>query len=257
MKITACLAIVTALTMQLAPVAHARGVSANLFGCPRDCGLFRATMHTGTPGTADCRESCSWFPLLAFFRDCGGCDADESPTAPSPNVPSPTFPSPPFSSPTPPRPPSSTDPYNIKMVASGVPNSDFDVILGAANRWTNVIVNGLSDVSTTGLAPLASRCPYPEVVDDLFICIVYGTIDGPGGTLGSALVDTVRTSNGLPIGGYFFVDSADVSSIKADGTFASVFAHEIGHLLGTCKRLTDDLAWSLALLLLIVQYIPF
>jgi hypothetical protein len=215
MKIYA-LAIVIAFIMH-SPVALARGVSADFFGCPRDCGLFRATMHSGTPGTPDCRESCSWFPLLALFRGCGGCDVDDT------------------DDPLPPRPPTG-DPFNIEITAAGVPTSDYNVILDAANRWTNVITNGLSDISTTGLAPLASRCPYPEVVDDLFICIVYGDIDGPGGTLGSALVDSWRKSNGLPLGGYFFVDRADIPTLKTDGSFATVFAHEIGHLLGRYKR---------------------
>jgi hypothetical protein len=100
------------------------------------------------------------------------------------------------------------------------------VILDAATRWTNVITNGLSDVATTGLRPIVRDCPYPRVVDDLFICMVYANIDGPLGILGSAQVDSWRTSNGLPIGGIFMVDSADIPLLKSDGSFASVFAHE-------------------------------
>jgi hypothetical protein len=75
----------------------------------------------------------------------------------------------------------------------------------------------------------------------LFVCIVYEDIDGPLGILGSALVDSWRTSNGLPIGGVFIVDSADIPLLKTDGSFATVFAHEIGHLLGQYKQLADTL----------------
>jgi hypothetical protein len=207
MKISV-LAIVGAVIIVQSPVANARSVvSASLFGCPRDCGLFRATMHTGTPGTPDCRESCAWFPLLAFFRECGGCDQG--------------------------------DQFSIQVALVGVPKEDDNAIVRAAERWINVITKGLEDVSTTGLAPIASLCPYPEVVDDLFICIVYGDIDGPRGALGAASVDSWRTSNGLPIGGVFTVDRADIPRLKADGSFTDVFAHEFGHLLGMCKRLTE------------------
>jgi hypothetical protein len=204
MKMLALSAIVVSACIVLSPVAHAapKGVvSANLFGCPRDCGLFRATMHTGTPGTPDCRESCSWFPLLALFRACGGCQLRD-------------------------------EPFNIEIDVASVPTSDYNTILDAATRWTNVITKGLSDVSTNGLAPITPQCVYPAVVDDLFICIVYANIDGPRGILGSALVDSWRISNGLPIGGIFIVDSADIPLLKANGTLATVFAHEIGHLLG-------------------------
>jgi hypothetical protein len=214
-KISAALAIIVTAFIGLSPVAvHAQSVvSANLFGCPRDCGLFRATMHSGTPGTPDCRESCSWLPLLALFRAYGGCQLDDE----------------------------RDDPFNIKITAVDVPTSDYNTILDAANRWTNVITQGLSDVSTNGLRPITPECPYPRVVDDLFICIVYEDIDGPLGILGSALVDSWRTSNGLPIGGVFIVDSADIPLLKTDGSFATVFAHEIGHLLGQYKQLADTL----------------
>jgi hypothetical protein len=206
MKFFALAIIVTAINMQYS-VAHVRGVvvSANLFGCPRDCGLFRATMHRGTPGTPGCRESCALFPLLAFFRECGGCG----------------------------------DQYSIEITVVGVPTEDDNTIVHAAERWVHVITKGLEDVSTAGLAPIASLCPYPEVVDDLFICIVYGDIDGPRGALGAASLDSSRTSNGLPIGGLFIVDRADIPRVKADGSFADVFAHEIGHLLGMYKRITE------------------
>jgi hypothetical protein len=114
----------------------------------------------------------------------------------------------------------------------GLPYGDDKLILDAAKRWTNVITNGLAPVNAGSFPPLASLCPYPQVVDDLFICIVYKDIDGPNGFFGLATVDMVRTTNGLPIGGYFIMDTADVPTIRADGRLDGVLAHEIGHLLG-------------------------
>jgi hypothetical protein len=87
------------------------------------------------------------------------------------------------------------------------------------------MTKGLDDVSTASLSPLASLCPYPEVVDDLFICIVYGDVDGLHGTLGVSLMDLARTFNGRPFVGYFFVDQADIPNLKAGGIFISVFLH--------------------------------
>jgi hypothetical protein len=212
MKISA-LTIVVALTMQ-SPVALALGLSADLLGCPRDCGLWSASMHTGTPGTSDCRETCALFPLLRPNWDCGGCNVDK----PNP-------------------PPEKNEPFDVRLAAPGVPLADHDMIMAAVRRWTNVITNGLVNVSTTGLPPITPQCPYPLVVDDVFICIVYQDIDGPSGTLGRASVDSYRTDNGLPVGGSFIVDRADLPMLKADGSYANVLAHEIGHLLGKYKRL--------------------
>ncbi|MEZ5774976.1 MAG: leishmanolysin-related zinc metalloendopeptidase [Hyphomicrobiaceae bacterium] len=69
-------------------------------------------------------------------------------------------------------------------------------------------------------------------IDDLLIRAVVTPIDGPGGILGQAGPDWIRTSSKLPYHGVMFFDSADVASMHSGGTLTDVVLHEMGHVLG-------------------------
>jgi len=56
------------------------------------------------------------------------------------------------------------------------------------------------------------------------------TIKGPGGVLGAAGPRFFR-SNGIPISGEMFFDTADINSLRRDGLLADVIEHEMGHIV--------------------------
>lgn len=95
------------------------------------------------------------------------------------------------------------------------------VFLTAANRWSQIIVGDLPDVTYQG-----------KVIDDLEIVATAPAIDGVGGILGQAGPRNFRSASGLPFLGQMQFDSADVASLMADGSFANVIIHEMGHVIG-------------------------
>ncbi len=92
----------------------------------------------------------------------------------------------------------------------------------AAKMWELVITGDVSD--QTGV-------PVVGFVDDLYIAASAVAIDGLGNTLGQAGPDIVRANN-LSTTGTMEFDVADLPSLVADGSIASVILHEMGHVLG-------------------------
>jgi hypothetical protein len=92
----------------------------------------------------------------------------------------------------------------------------------AAERWEQIIIADLPDVNSSQFG----------FVDDLLIDASVVSIDGPGGVLGQAGPDWIRSSSGLPFHGEMEFDSADVSSMFNNGTLYNVILHEMGHILG-------------------------
>lgn len=74
----------------------------------------------------------------------------------------------------------------------------------------------------------------PQVVPGLIIYIHVESIDGPGGTLGSAGPCVVRdeSSNYLPVLGVLRLDAQDLESLAANGYLLTVVLHEMMHVLG-------------------------
>jgi hypothetical protein len=225
--------IVRSVTILLLSLSFAQSsknvVSGNLFRrCSRGglCGLFLSLMHRGTPGTSDCREFCARFPILHSDLSCGECGA--VPVPPSGNV---TV---------------SNETYGITLNLQGIPSSDETVFRNAAARWEGIITEGLANISTARFPPVADGCRYPDVIDDLFICASYNTIDGLGGILGQAGPVRVRTSNGLPIVGTMLFETVDVPTLRsgeAYGPFLDTIVHEMGHVLGECRLSGDWKQW--------------
>jgi hypothetical protein len=101
-------------------------------------------------------------------------------------------------------------------------------------RWERLLIGDLVDIvmsvpdSLCGIDTLALN----ETVDDLVIFATLESIDGPGGVLGQAGPCFVRTTGSLPIVGLMRFDTADLSTLEANGQLELVILHEMGHVLG-------------------------
>jgi hypothetical protein len=115
------------------------------------------------------------------------------------------------------------DAYSIEVVF--VTNTEYDdFFTAAAQRWEEVITSDLRDASNSEFG----------VIDDLLIRVDVRTIDGEGGILGQATVDSWRVDSdgGLPYIGYLRLDIDDIANIEASGVLDSTILHEMGHVLG-------------------------
>jgi len=104
----------------------------------------------------------------------------------------------------------------------GLTPSQQDVFMGAAERWSRVIVGNLP----------AARLPSGEVIDDVLIDAAGAFIDGEGQVLGRAGPRLLRPDSMLPAMGMMEFDTADLSRMEAEGTLENVIVHEMGHVLG-------------------------
>lgn len=105
----------------------------------------------------------------------------------------------------------------------------------AAQRWAEIIVGDLSDVSLnvgSGSCAGWNRPALNEDIDDLVIYVLLEPIDGPFGVLGSAGPCFIRNGDNLPVMGVMRFDTADLDRMVTNGTMASVIQHEMGHVLG-------------------------
>jgi len=103
----------------------------------------------------------------------------------------------------------------------------------AAARWERIIIKDVPSI--TGTIPSAFEGFPPAVegtLDDIVIEVALAPIDGPGGTLGQAGPNFVRTSDFLPISGIMFFDVADLEFLESLDLFEDVIVHEMGHVLG-------------------------
>jgi Leishmanolysin len=219
-------------------------------------------MHRGTPGQADCVERCvtiasalySWFRSLFNVAassssdhrrlQCGSCGTAVTPTSHPSVQPSsgPSVSMQPSTSAAPSSRPTTTEEgrYNITLgFGSAVPQRDRHYFYRAQQRWESTITGNLNRFNSSRLLdpPADPACQYPApYIDDIYICCVYATNDGPGGVLAHASPDYVRGSNGLTISGTIFVDAADAPSITTPATgsnyFNTVILHEMLHVIG-------------------------
>jgi hypothetical protein len=115
--------------------------------------------------------------------------------------------------------------------------------LEAAARWTSIITGDLPSVDTSTITLDAANqcaCGAPAVIDDLYLCIREGTIDGPcdfdtgtGCVLGTGGFNNIRSGSSIPIAGVVTIDSADLPFLKSNlDIFNDVMTHELGHALG-------------------------
>lgn len=108
-----------------------------------------------------------------------------------------------------------------------------DAFEAAADRWSQVITGDLADVQLDVSANAwCTDEAISQVVDDVLIVVIIESIDGVGGTLGSAGPCYLRTGSDLPLLGRVRLDEADVQNMLSNGTLGDVILHEIGHVLG-------------------------
>ena len=103
----------------------------------------------------------------------------------------------------------------------------------AAARWERIIIKDVPSI--TGTIPSAFTGFPPAVdgtLDDIVIEVALAPIDGPGGVLGQAGPNFVRTSDFLPISGVMYFDVEDLDFLESLDLFEDVIVHEMGHVLG-------------------------
>lgn len=109
-----------------------------------------------------------------------------------------------------------------------------EVFEDAAARWERIIIK--DEPSFTGTLPSAFDNFPPLVdeatVDDIIIEVALAPIDGPGGILGQAGPQFVRTDDFLTLSGVMFFDVADLDFLEERDLFEEVIVHEMGHVLG-------------------------
>lgn len=109
-----------------------------------------------------------------------------------------------------------------------------EVFEAAAARWERIIIK--DEPSFSGTLPSAFEGFPPLVdegtVDDIIIEVALAPIDGPGGILGQAGPQFVRTDDFLTLSGVMFFDVADLDFLEELDLFEEVIVHEMGHVLG-------------------------
>lgn len=109
-----------------------------------------------------------------------------------------------------------------------------EVFEAAAARWERIIIK--DEPSFTGTLPSAFDGFPPLVdegtVDDIIIEVALAPIDGPGGILGQAGPQFVRTDDFLTLSGVMFFDVDDLDFLEELDLFEEVIVHEMGHVLG-------------------------
>lgn len=128
-----------------------------------------------------------------------------------------------------------TDQYSITVRFSGTPTATQQAAFNAAaNRWSQVIRAGLTDIALNVAADeCVSGAPaFAGTVDDVVIDAIVVPIDGPGAVLGQAGPCLIRTAGGLTAYGVMQFDSADVADLETSGQLQTVILHEMGHVLG-------------------------
>lgn len=189
------------------------------------CGFLQlgSLIRYGEPGTETCVEECAYFFISEESGfNCGSCSINPSPSPVRVGEPS-TF-----------------DIY----LDLDVPVEDRALIRRAVDKWSNIIRSELVDVSATelvGTTALEGNCEYPSLIDDLYVCFQYITIDGPGGVIGRTTLLATRTvdddnentvADGLPISARIRFDGEDVDSLITRGLFQDLVEHELIHGLG-------------------------
>ena len=111
--------------------------------------------------------------------------------------------------------------FSITLQMSGLSASQQTIFRQAANRWSQIIIGDLPNMSFNGIP-----------VDDVLIAASASYIDGAGDILGEAGPDRFRSGTFIPYHGTMHFDSADMAWMESRGTLYYTVLHEIGHVLG-------------------------
>lgn len=111
--------------------------------------------------------------------------------------------------------------YRITVDYAGIRLWDrFFFFRCAANRWDKVITEEQPDVQEDlSKFPDTDCGPYPETIDDLYLCASYKSFgDGLGGVVATAM-PTIYRDNSLPLAGFIRFDADDIQLLKQFKTF--------------------------------------
>ena len=125
--------------------------------------------------------------------------------------------------------------FTLEIQFIGSPSaSQQATVQSAAAKWNSVITGDLPNASVNLSAGACGvgHPAYSGTVDDLVVFVEFVSLDGPGGTLGSAGPCWVRGGSLLPIFGSVRMDAADVANLESAGRLYDVVLHELGHVLG-------------------------
>lgn len=102
-------------------------------------------------------------------------------------------------------------------------------------QWQNTIVGDVVDVNDERLPNFdPTDCgPYPSSIDDIYICVSYTSIDGPGGVVGGGYASLYRETY-LPVAGSMVFDKDDVPSLRRDSKFRASILSEMGTVVCCC-----------------------
>ena len=140
------------------------------------------------------------------------------------------------------------EPYDLELdFVRGGTTSQRDIISQAADRWMSIIARDLNwdAVVSVGAGLCGPNSPgVSGGVDDMVVLVMIDSIDGVGGTIGSAAPCAIRdypftAAFGLelqPALGYVRLDADDVDRMESDGVLLSVATHELAHALGFHDR---------------------
>ena len=144
--------------------------------------------------------------------------------------------------------PGPSEPFQITLSLAPTMRPEFRAAFeAAADRWSEVLVAGLSDHQLTLPQDFLGWVPaFDGYVDDVLIAARDFDIDGPSGTLGRAGALLTRETGGQAYFGIMEFDTADLSRLATSGRLQSVILHEMGHVLGigadwALKGFLDDL----------------
>ena len=130
-----------------------------------------------------------------------------------------------------------TSSFNIDVVWVGArPASVDSAVRAAIARWESVIATNIGAAFISGVS---TADDFFGVVDDVRVYVQVATIDGPGGTAGSAGARIVRVSSELPVISAITLDRDDISRLSA-ADLRDIALHETAHALGFAT-VWDDL----------------
>lgn len=108
------------------------------------------------------------------------------------------------------------------------------VVAAAVDKWTRTLSKNLGafrlDVPANDCFPGQPRLN--ETHSNLLLLVSIDDIDGPSRNVAYTQVCSVSEQDKLPILSHIRFDRADLASMDAQGIFAAVVTHEIGHALG-------------------------
>ena len=91
----------------------------------------------------------------------------------------------------------------------------------ASDAWSSVIVGDIKDYAGT-LGGQSDCGPWPNQIDDVYICGQYRYIDGPGKILGNAGPRHYRPTEGIPMTGAMSFEKVDIEDGRIQDLFGVI-----------------------------------